>query len=218
MKFSLLSGAALLVLASPSFVAPAAAQGAAGFELRTNPALLMNPKVQADMKVTSAQSGAVMQALQASAPRIMPLMQKMGKDPSAMKQMMVEYRKMEADALKPLNPAQRKRLREITLQTIGPAAVVSPSVSQQLGLTTPQKSKISGAISAASKSAYASMQGGKPDMRSMMAMQDKIKTKVAGVVAATLTAPQRAKWAAMQGRKLDLGPMMGMGGMIPGGR
>lgn len=195
---------------------PAAATAqTGGFDLRVNPALFINPVVQKDLKMTPDQTQKVMGALMRVGQGMVPLANKAGSDPASMRKMQAEYRRLESAVLAPLNATQRARVRQLTLQSIGPSAVATPAVADALKLTPPQRLRISSAAAAATSRMATRMRsapGTAPDLRRITAAQKASRVEVGRVVDAVLTAPQKARWRAMQGRILPMEGFMGMGG------
>ncbi|RYG25422.1 hypothetical protein EON82_07200 [bacterium] len=191
-----------------------------------NPVLLINAAVQKELKLSPANAAKVQNAFMEEAMKLLPVVTggQSGKPvPQAerMKAMMAGVTKMQTRLASMLTPPQRARLRQLTLQSIGPAAVLQPKVATQLGLTPAQKSRLQASISAANqKIAAGSMQGRtQQDFQAQLQKMGKLQAaaKVAGdkALAATLTAPQKAKWRAMLGRPFKMSGFLGAGSSLP---
>lgn len=191
-----------------------------------NPLLLINAAVQKELKLSPAAAGKVQSAFMEEAMKLMPVVTggSNGKPlPPATrtKMMLAGVQKMQTRLAGMLNPTQRTRLRQLTLQSIGPAAVLQPKVATQLGLSPAQKSRLQSSLTAANqKIASGSMQGSTPqDFRARMSQMSKLQAQAKAVgeraLSATLTAPQKAKWRSMLGRPFKMSGFLGAGNTLP---
>jgi hypothetical protein len=137
---------------------------------------------------------------------------------------MAAYNRMESRTLALLTPTQKVRLRQLSLQTLGPMALLQPNVGAEVGLTKPQQAKLQDVIAKENKLLFTGMSsGGKTNdmnalqarMKAMAQRQKAARDASEAALAKILTAKQRAKWASMLGKRLDLGAM-GMGSMFGG--
>jgi eukaryotic-like serine/threonine-protein kinase len=102
----------------------------------------------------------------------------------------------EVDAI--LTPPQRVRLRQIALQSEGPAAFREPEVVEALGLTAAQRDRIRAIEDAALFGQLREMQSGKP-------LDDAGKPAM-GRILAVLTAEQARRWNELAGEPIR-GPL-----------
>lgn len=105
---------------------------------------------------------------------------------------------MTAAALKVLDSAQVKRLREIWLQRIGAAAMLDPEVGKELGLTSDQRKKGEAIADKVAEELMSLMQGG-PDPDSMKQAQA-LRKEAGKKLEAVLTAEQLKKLESMRGK------------------
>jgi len=191
-----------------------------------NPVLLINPTIQKELKLSPAGAAKVQNAFMEEAMKLLPAITGGGNGkpmPQAakMKLMMEGVKKMQTRLASMLNPVQRTRLRQLTLQSIGPAAVLQPNVAKQLGLTATQQSRLKTSILAAnSKIAAGSVQGRtqqefQGQLQRMGKLQEQAKVVGERALNATLTAPQKAKWRSMLGRPFKMSGFLGAGNTLP---
>jgi len=143
-------------------------------------------------------------------------------------------------AIAVLSGPQKGRLKEITLQAEGGAALTIPAVQKTLGLNAGQVSKITAEaakVSAARQAMFQGMgqtrpgQGSDPKalaaaVAKMQAEGERERREFNGVIDKTLTAGQKSKWKSMQGRAFDVSQLRrrpggggrGGPGARPGGR
>jgi len=236
MKLSrlLLAGfTALTVLAGaqrPGGTPPGGPGGPGGprrFEMRMpssgmNGAYLNNPAVQKELHMTPAQIAKVKAAL--------PQPGEFRGSNGNMQQMMRErLQKMDA-ATAVLNGPQKARLKQITLQSYGAAALMMTSVQKDLGLNAGQVKQIAAANERISKERQDAMQkmgrtmpGQAQDEKAwrqradqFRAQAEKWRKELAAASMKVLTPTQKAKWTAMQGKPFNVEQLrMRRGG--PGG-
>ena len=216
----LLLGTLLLSAAATSAQMPSGGQMPS---LWYNPALMMDPAVQKELKVSPEIAQKAVQTMMSEAMKIGPAMMGAlnGKAPSPqqMKQASEALNKMTEASTKDLNPAQKARLHQITLQSYGPKALLDPKIGAQVGLTPAQHDKLQSALYAASKSAAASMKGapGAPqpggfDMQRMQQGASKSRAAGEAAMAHILTPKQLARWKYMQGKPIKLGGLAALMG------
>ncbi len=192
----------------------------------TNGGLLGNPAVQKELRLTPVQISKITATLP----------QRGQGGPGAgggdIQKMMKERMQKMQDAVKILNSGQKRRLKEITLQSYGAAALGLKSVQHDLGLNAGQIAKLQAAGAQVSKERSAAMQGlgtmrpGQPQdpaawqkrMDQFRAMNDKWRREEAAAADKILTGPQKSKWKAMQGRTFDVSQLRRRGGPGGGGR
>lgn len=191
----------------------------------TNPGFLQIPAVQKELHLSAGQIQKITAAVPQRGAPIQP-----GGD---IQKMMADRMKAMNATLALLNPAQKQRLKEITLQSYGGNAMQLPSVQKELGLSASQIKQISAATDKVAKERQAAMQNMgvmRPDqpqdpkawqarIDKMRAENEKGRKEIAAAVDKTLTGAQKTKWKAMQGKPFDLASLrmrrVGPGG--PGG-
>ena len=97
-----------------------------------------------------------------------------------------------------LQPEQRKRLQEITLQVSGSAALRDPQLVEQLKLTSEQKAKVEKLFAEAAKNHPHAGPAG-------FGRGPHGHHELDGKVAEILTADQKKQWEDLKGAKFDLG-------------
>ncbi len=189
----------------------------------TNPGFLQIPAVQKELHLSAGQIQKITAAMPQRGAPPQP-----GGD---MQKMMEERVKAMNATLTLLNPAQKQRLKEITLQSYGGNAMQLSSVQKALGLSASQVKQISAATDKVAKERQASMQSMgamRPDqpqdpkawqarIDKMRAENEKGRKVIAAVVDKTLTAAQKTKWKAMQGKPFDVASLRMRRGGGPGG-
>jgi hypothetical protein len=182
------------------------------------PILLLEKKVQQDLHLSSAVAQQEQTLVLQMGMRMLPALQG-AKSSGQMQGMFKAYQDLETKAVAPLNPHQKARLHQLTLQFYGPAALDFPGVASRLGLTPSQKQKISAIMSASGRQMMGHLpRSGSGDMmgqfKDMQRRQNEARAVSERQVNQVLTAGQRAKWNAIQGPKLpgitDFGNMFGM--------
>jgi len=195
-----------------------------GFEFDYNPALLMNPAVQKDMKVSPATANKAMGVMMEVGAAFQRRAQANGTANQA--DMVAAFKKMQTKIAALLTPAQKVRLRQLTLQFVGPAAVLQKRVANELHLTGDQKLLFRAQIQTIYKNAfatYARPTGNAPDaaalqqrMGEVAKRQAQVKTLSEAALAKLLTPPQKAAWTKMLGKKIPLTGLAGMGSSMRG--
>ncbi len=199
-----------------------------------NPLLLINASVQRELKMSPQVAANVQNAFMQQALKLAPYA--MGGAPQGQRPLTPQQNKamlyrgierMQTSLTAMLNPSQRVRLRQLTLQSIGPSAVLQPKVASALALTAPQRSKLESALGAANAkmandlSNNRTAQTMKARMDQMAVLQAQAKAAGARVLAVNLSSSQRAKWQAMLGKPFKLTGFLGSGNLgqqMMGGR
>jgi hypothetical protein len=128
-----------------------------------------------------------------------------------------------------LTPAQKTRLRQITIQQMGAGALAHPEMKKELGLSDEQARRITAIVKDGTTQMIKSMTTVKPSADRGQALrqagefakkQEEWKSKMLKESLKGLNATQLAKWKAAQGKpfKLDMmGAMRSMGARTGGG-
>jgi hypothetical protein len=188
-----------------------------------NPALMMDPAVQKDLKVSPEVAQKAVQTMMTEAMKIGPSMMGAlnGKAPTPkqMREASAALDRMTAASTKDLTPKQKARLHEITLQSYGPKSLLDPKIGAQVGLSPSQHEKLQAALYKAVQQTTSAMKGagGAPSMGSFdmgKAQAGVSRSRAAGEAAMSriLTPKQLTKWKVMQGRPIKLGPLATMMG------
>ena len=207
------------------------------------PTLLFNPDVQKDMHMSAAlvkqEQSIFMQQAMAMLPLVMGKQGKGGGAAGASplgqgvdsKKVLDAVHAMMAKVVEPLSAQQRARFHELTLQYIGPTALLEPKVVKQLVLTAAQQQKLATLITNSSERIRASIPGpGKSGFNAgtltqMGQAQTQARAAQEHKLPSILTPAQLAKWRALQGKplpsvtdnsKMMSGLMGGMGGLGAG--
>lgn len=190
-----------------------------------NPLLVMNAQVQKDLKLSPQGAAKIQNAFMEEAMKLLPVVTSGAPNSKPLtaeqrtQKTLAGIAKMQARIAGMLTPTQRVRLRQLTLQSIGPSAVLQPKVASALGLSATQKSKLLSAISASNARLAAQMKNGRSmsdwqqNMGQMTKLQNQAKAEGNKALMATLTASQKAKWKAMLGKPLPLSGFLGAGSM-----
>jgi hypothetical protein len=175
------------------------------------PVIFLNPKVAQDMHLSPAvaqkETSLIMQM------GMSMIGQNADTNASAKHKaagMIAAFQKLEDESLAPLNQMQRARYRQLTLQFIGPPALVTPSVATKLGLTAAQKSKLSTVMETSMKAMAKGVSGMKSSassdpmgtLHSVRAAQSTARAIQEHAAHSILSTAQRAKWQDMQGKKI----------------
>ena len=225
----------LRILATASLALVSAASAVAqipGFpqipNIEYNPLLLMNPQVQKELRLSPTNASKVQTTFMSEAMKILPVVTS---QPGKARLSPAERNRRTFAAVNVmvgrlaalLTPPQRVRLRQLTLQSIGPAAVLQPKVGAALGLTGGQRSSLMRSISDSNARMAGQMQNGRTvrdwqaRMPELTRLQNAAKAEGNQALMATLTASQRAKWKAMLGKPFTLSGFLGVGPMGLGG-
>lgn len=152
-----------LILPVAAIVAASSAFAAGDpFDLKVaNIILLTNKKVQSELKITAAQRTKMNSYAQAdekfkaSIVKNAQSAKQQQLTQAQQQQMASSFMKMRTSVLGVLTASQVKRLREITVQTAGPIAILDVNISAKIGVTDAQKKKIAAAYTDGQKQAQA---------------------------------------------------------------
>lgn len=176
-------------------------------------ALLERSDVQRELNLTEQQRNQIRQMQQSMR---MAMQEMRGVPPQERRQKMEELRRKN-DPTSVLNESQKKRLREIELQAMGPSAFLTPEVADELKLTQEQRSRLQGIVMQQMQQMREQFQGGGfgqgQGAQILQQMRDQIEKQMLDV----LTPAQQQQWQQMQGKPFQFEggrPMLwgGMGG------
>jgi hypothetical protein len=159
--------------------------------------LLLNPKIQAELKLTDSQKDAIKKAAGDSVSTDeqgrLRIQMTAGTDIEAIK----------SGLKKAITPAQDKRLTEIWIQRDGVMALSDADVSKQVGLTDEQKKKVADIFEDFGQGMQELIMssGGHVGPEQSKALRDKTKKQLEGV----LTASQKTKFQSMKGAPFKIG-------------
>jgi hypothetical protein len=109
------------------------------------------------------------------------------------------------DELK-LTAAQKQRVKELSLQMQGTAAITTDAVAQELGISDSQKTKITeirGTIREKMRGLFGGG-GQRPDFAEIQKKMAEIRAGIDKDVLAVMTSSQKAKWTKMLGKPADV--------------
>ncbi len=213
----------LLVSASSSF----AQMGGMDLpNIEYNPLLLINEAVQKELHLSPATASKVQSTFMSEAMQMVPAITggSSGKPPTDAQRksmMMKGITHMQSALAALLTPPQRTRLRQLTLQSIGPSAVLQPKVAGALGLTPGQKSSLMSSLSAANANitsgdiSVSSPNNVNNRLQQMSRLQEAAKAAGNRALSVTLTPAQKSKWHAMLGKPFALKGFLGVGNSFP---
>jgi Spy/CpxP family protein refolding chaperone len=191
---------------------PMTAFGGFGF----HPFLIWREDVQKELKLTEAQKKSLQTLPQSlrpprqGAPRSQPGQSSQPGQGQRERGPRPNFEEMMLKAIKDiLTPAQEKRLEELTLQWMGPPALLLPDVAKKVGLTTQQQQKIRELEQAHSQKARETFQRGRnnPQEREKMLQQwVKLRKELDTKILALLTPAQKQKWQSLLGKPFTFNP------------
>lgn len=168
--------------------------GRQGFGMMAGPRLLLNPQVQAELKMTEEQVAKVREALGGpGGPG------GRGGDPQQREQMRLEQEKKIKEIL---SAEQFKRYQEISLQQEGPAALARKEIADKVGLSDSQREKINAILEEQRATMRDMFQGGGGggDRQAMMETMQKVREETNAKLLAVLTSEQKKTWESMLGK------------------
>ncbi len=183
--------------------------GRQGFGAMAGPRLLLNPQVQAELKMTEDQIAKVREALGgAGGPGGRGGFGGGGAgggggfgggDPQQREQLRLEQEKKIKEIL---SAEQFKRYQEISLQQEGPAAFARKEVADKLGLSDSQRQKVNAILEEQRATMRDMFQGGGGggDRQAMMETMQKLREETNAKLLAVLTAEQKKAWEGMLGK------------------
>jgi len=221
---------AALILAAG---AAASAQFIPGMKMPSlwyNPFIVMDPGVQQELKISKPVADKIQAKITEGSMKLLPAMGEMmkaamsGKTPSpeetekAMPAITKVFAQLQADCIANLNPAQRERLHELTLQAFGPKSLLDAKIGKSVGLTGAQAQRLQSELQTVSVS---QMGGAKKMLQSSgsnaagarataQSTMSKSRQAANAILDKVLTPKQRAKWRALQGKPFTFSPMASM--------
>lgn len=191
-----------------------------------NPLLLINEAVQKELHLSPATASKVQSTFMSEAMQMVPAVTggSSGKPPSEAQRrsmMMKGITHMQSALAALLTPPQRTRLRQLTLQSIGPSAVLQPKVSNALGLSSGQRSSLMSSLSAANAKitsgdiAVSSPNNVNNRLQQMGRLQEAAKAEGERALSVTLTPAQKSRWRAMLGKPFAMKGFLGLGSGFP---
>jgi Spy/CpxP family protein refolding chaperone len=175
--------------------------------------LLQRPDVQRELNLTEQQKTQIRQMQEA----MRAAWQEMRNLPPQERRQKMEELRQKNDPTKVLNESQKKRLREIELQAMGPTAFLQPEVADELKLTQEQRSRLQGIVMQQMQQLREQFQGGGFGQGQGVQNFQQIREQMEKQMLEVLTPAQREKWQQMQGKPFQFEggrPMLwgGMGG------
>lgn len=175
--------------------------------------LLNRADVQRELNLTDQQKAKINEMQQAQRVAMQELR---NLPPEERRQRMQEIRQKN-DPTTVLNENQKKRLKELELQWLGPMALMNPETAREVGLTDEQRSKIQGLLMEQMQQMRERFQGGGQPGANLEQARQQLENRILEI----LTPAQRQKWQQMQGKPFQFeggrgfGP--GFGGPRQGG-
>jgi hypothetical protein len=176
-------------------------------------ALLERPDVQRELNLTEQQKTQIRQMQEA----MRAAWQEMRNLPPQERRQKMEELRQKNDPTKVLNETQKKRLRELELQAMGPTAFLQPEVADELKLTQEQRSRLQGIVMQQMQQLREQFQSGGFGQGQGAQNFQQIREQMEKQMLEVLTPAQREKWQQMQGKPFQFEggrPMLwgGMGG------
>ncbi|MBC8065787.1 MAG: hypothetical protein H7Y17_13225, partial [Chlorobia bacterium] len=183
---------------------------------------LAMPAVQKELGLSATVSKKIQDKITSSTRAMMGSMQptQSSKDPKergvAIQKQVASMQKVQAECVAMLTPTQKARLKQITLQQMGPQAMYNPEVKKELGLNESQTKKIGQIMQASFQQMFGSpgvKPGERPSredaikrMQEFAKKQEASRVKTNAETMKVLSPTQRSKWKAMQGKpfKIDM--------------
>ena len=173
--------------------------------------LLQRPDVQRELNLTEQQKTQIRQMQEA----MRTAMQEMRNMPPQERRQKMEELRQKNDPTKVLNETQKKRLRELELQAMGPTAFLQPEVADELKLTQEQRSRLQGIVMQQMQQLREQFQGGGFGQGQGAQSFQQIREQAEKQMLEVLTPAQRQQWQQMQGKPFQFEggrPMLWGGG------
>ncbi len=179
--------------------------------------LLERADVQRELNLTEQQKNQIQQMQQ----NMRTAMQEMRNMPPQERRQKMDELRQKNDPTSVLNETQKKRLREIELQAMGPSAFMTPEVADELKLTQEQRSRLQGIVMQQMQQLREQFQGGGFGQGQGAQNLQQVREQMEKQMLEVLTPAQRQQWQQMQGKPFAFEggrPMFwgGMGGRGPG--
>lgn len=174
-------------------------------------ALLERPDVQRELNLTEQQKTQIRQMQEA----MRAAWQEMRNLPPQERRQKMEELRQKNDPTKVLNETQKKRLRELELQAMGPTAFLQPEVADELKLTQEQRSRLQGIVMQQMQQLREQFQSGGFGQGQGAQTFQQLREQAEKQMLEVLTPAQREKWQQMQGKPFQFegGRPMLWGGM-----
>ena len=173
--------------------------------------LVMRPQVQQELKVSPALRTtlrAIVQEFRDKMSQVTRGTDSTGRGVEERARLLSELRaEQDKRLLEALDPAQRKRLKEIELQQTGPTALARDEIAAALGLTKKQREQIAQRIKEGRDKQAELARGVRSnpsDWQANRAKMDKIREETGKQILALLTEEETRKWKEMQGAPFKL--------------
>jgi hypothetical protein len=172
--------------------------------------LLIHPGVQNELKLDDKQveaakalAGRTRETMQANAQAIQ------GLDPADRNRKLEEMnRGLEAQTVESiasiLNEAQRKRLRQISLQQRGGMAFVDPEVQKDLKMSEAQKARVQSLVNESFLQMRSALQNAQANRQEAIEKAQSLRKRLTETLTAELTDEQKATWKAMLGAPFEV--------------
>lgn len=179
---------------------------------QTGSAYLMVPAVQKELKISPAVAAKITKAYQDGMQMMMPpkgATKEAGDRRQAFQQGYKALLNNQSKIVAMLNPAQKSRLRQITIQQLGARGMLHPEVKPGLKLTADQDRKINAIVRDGSQMMFKGFQGGtgktspsemQARMKDFQAQQKEWRTKMLNLSLKVLTPAQRSQWQTLCGK------------------
>jgi Spy/CpxP family protein refolding chaperone len=173
--------------------------------------LLQRPDVQRELNLTEQQKTQIRQMQEA----MRTAWQETRNLPPQERRQKMEELRQKNDPTKVLNETQKKRLRELELQAMGPMAFLQPEVADELKLTQEQRSRLQGIVMQQMQQLRELWQGGGFGQGQGAQNFQQIREQMEKQMLEVLTPAQRQQWQQMQGKPFQFegGRPMFWGGM-----
>ena len=159
-------------------------------------ALLERPDVQRELNLTEQQKTQIRQMQEA----MRAAWQEMRNLPPQERRQKMEELRQKNDPTKVLNETQKKRLRELELQAMGPTAFLQPEVADELKLTQEQRSRLQGIVMQQMQQLREQFQSGGFGQGQGAQNFQQLREQAEKQMLEVLTPAQREQWQQMQGK------------------
>lgn len=210
----------------------AQAQLPPGFQLPSlwyNPALVMDPGVQKELKLSPGALNKIQGVIMNEGMKVFPALGSLmggqgGKAPTqaeaarVMPGITAGFAKMQKACVDNMTGPQLERLHQITLQSFGPKSLLDPKIGSQVGMSAAQENKLKSEMTKIGEAQRAEAQkvfmGRMQNPQAAAAMMAATRKRTEALLNSVLTPKQLAKWKALQGKPYHL---TGMAAMMGGG-
>jgi Spy/CpxP family protein refolding chaperone len=158
--------------------------------------LLQRPDVQRELNLTEQQKNQIQQIQES----MRQAMQELRNAPPQERRQKMEELRQRHDPTKMLNEAQKKRLRELELQALGPTAFLQPQVADTLKLTQEQRARLQGIVMQQIQQLREQFQSGGFGQGQGAQNLQQLREQAEKQMLEVLTPAQREQWQQMQGK------------------